>query len=265
MTTPRIFRLAAGALMAWTFAAAALADGDVVVSEPITQPGWLNQGSLSCGEEACGPAATVNALLALQNLQPALYANPPLVGGAPADWKSLGDSLVSAAGCGCIPNDPGTPNNRLRLALLAYLKGFQPYQPSLETKGSPSLDWLGQQLSRKQGVVVLLNWTEDGKDAGHYVTLTGINTRTGQISIVDPATGGSGTGSLVAYAPGDKVYVSLPAAGGYEAIDDASISYAMAISPPSVPEPGAWLLLMVGVAGTGAALRRRRTPAPIAA
>jgi len=123
---------------------------------------------------------------------------------------------------------------------------------------TPTWNFLWDQLSSCEDVEILITWSEEGGDQGHYLTVKSFlwNDANGNMVIdpaenatidyIDPATGAVGVSGIWQFAPGGVLDVAY---GG----NQCQVTMIMS---ESVPEPATAVLLLVG--GLMLLCRRRK-------
>jgi hypothetical protein len=178
--------------------------------------GVVDQDKLSAcknsnGESfACGPAATVNGLVFLEN-RFAHYRGklvPDVDKNGQIDEREqiiLGDLLGTSdyMGCGCTPPKEGTSVDDLLKGKKKWIEDHVPNMTSYELDGTPTADLLYRRLKRGAAIELLVTLYDSklSEITSHYVTLTGISFddvnddrtlsdgESGRIKFIDPDTG----------------------------------------------------------------------------
>lgn len=245
--------------------------------------GRLAQNDLpGIGNVACGPSATANSLLYLQNRYGSIYG-ASLVPAQSQDLNHDGkisnyDALMAAAQTLASPGyantqSYGTPPGPLLTGTRKYLEeraagkfviaaqsGY-PWDPVLNPQPTmpvehawPSWNFLYSHLQQGSAVQIMLDWTT----GGHYVSLTGlhwgdsdgdgtVDAGEATAECVDPWTATVMTRSLFQTAPGGEFYLD-------SMLSHSRPALGAAITITAVPEPASLLLLSVA----SLALLRRR-------
>lgn len=166
--------------------------GQVLVGQDSADDyGMLNQRAITGGcdnpEAACGPTATVNSFLYLQNRYPDIYGTR-LVPDAAHPEQTVVD-LAPMMGCVC---GSGTTLAGLLAGKRAYIEGgtdalgvkhtgVAPGTTTFESQEDPgSIAWLVEQLAKGQDIELIYGHyvkQDDGsfvRNGGHWVTVTGV-------------------------------------------------------------------------------------------
>jgi hypothetical protein len=267
------------ALSAWVLGNCLLAPTDAAanISRSIDANlyGYLNQHDLTVYKEvACGPTAVVNSLVYLQNQSNfgGSYGNKLV----PGVLRDVGDRLIGSSYM-CTTLADGTFADRLAYGKHTYIEekvaGITTYEAQscwgwthapegeakpdwYQTYTTPTKDFISDALGNIADVEILLQWIENGKDHGHYLTVNSFNwtDNNGNLTIdkyestigyINPWVGAWGSSYL--WEQGGKMYTDYAT--------DSWIGAVVAVHGPLViPEPATLLLLGLG----GLTLLRKR-------
>ncbi len=184
------------------------AKAQISFSNSISLYGWMDQYSMNTennfvGDEACVPTSSVNALVYLQNLNPALFGTTFTSGTNYSDWHALDNQLIGLYGTTATN---GTYYAQFVYALQTFVQqthGFTqvsfasmfpsdnwyiPYSdPSFNVNGHPTVDFLSSELSLQSALLISIEY---GNGGGHELLANAITwdtvTSTGTLSFVDP-------------------------------------------------------------------------------
>jgi len=278
-----------------SIAEAAIITGSTPGFNPMTgfPLGNLNQNQTNCtgGQNGCGPTAAVNSFVMLQNLYPQTYDKSLVPSAAAGNNPTQAEMAAIANQLG--DSEPMNPNPTTYMDCQScngtyienFIYGKQKYmeekvpgktvynayvggtfewrnnpggtpgynnggQPGYVTRGAPTAAWLAGELSRGEDVEIFIERTNG---TSHYLTLNSISfndaTNTGTIGAIDPLTGGPVTANITGLN-GDG-YLTLNYSAG------STLFHAVSESP--VPEPGTWVLTLIGTVAILLRVRRRES------
>ncbi|MEJ0018867.1 MAG: PEP-CTERM sorting domain-containing protein [Acetobacteraceae bacterium] len=282
----------------WVVVAVSAQAGSVLVGQDSsTGYGMLNQRAISgaCddGEMACGPTATVNSFIYLQNRYPLVYGTRLVPDMAhPEDTVT---QLAPMMGCVC---GSGTTLSGLLAGKTAYIQGgndalgvpqtgVAPGTTTFESQEDPgSIAWLVEQLAKGQDVEMLYgHYTKDGatftRNGGHWVTVTGVTYNDNNnnnnfdggdtpanVSFIDPYGNDNTTLNGAIFRQNVAMAAGLVNAGGFGNLlnlsglgggDDYKLIDGWVAESP-IPEPATLVLLVLGLAALSTLRRRWYSP-----
>jgi len=257
--------------------------------------GNLNQNHIpNGGQYMCGPTAAVNSFMYLQRQYPN-YFNSSLIGdadgdGTPDTYQDMITVAQTVAGANFMntqvnlpgQGSTGTWDDMFIYGKYTYMQSVLPanrqavYAAQLSAKWgwrndgtppipkpawvqdqtTPTWNFLWNQLTSCEDVEILITWSDEGGDQGHYLTVKSFNWNDANnngviefaegatIDYIDPATGAVGVSPIWQVAPNNPLDV------GY----GNNQTQVIMIMSESVPEPTTVSLLVLG----GLMLARRR-------
>jgi hypothetical protein len=240
------------------------------VNIPSNLYGHFNQlGSGICEDGsgnnfACGPVATANSMMMLDNK----YGSS-LIGDQDLDFD-VDDDVVGLVAAqlaplmGCAACNGGTTVAGLIAGKTQYLNANAPGMYYVHSQASPGFQWFFDELTRGQDIEVLVGFynAQGTRIGGHFITLNGIsgtvNGDTGfldngaNIDFIDPSGGVDRNRGI--YEFNDHTLGTTYGVGGNTVT--TVVEYGIAESP--VPEPGTIVLMLAGVPAL-LLIRRRAT------
>lgn len=219
----------------------------------------------------CGPTATVNSFLMLDNKYGSnLVPDTDDSGTIDNDELESVASILSGAGyMECQACNGGTTVNNLIAGKRRYLNEQAPGLFYVHSMASPTFQWFFDELTRGQDIEILIGfYNGNTRLGGHYLTVNGISgedtnnnnflgSDEATMYFIDPSGGTDGNSGL--YEFNDNTLGLLYAVGGTiggQNVTTTVIEYGIAESP--IPEPGTVMFLFSGVAVL-AVRRYRRT------
>lgn len=230
--------------------------------------GHLNQNNTDFCKDAqgnslaCGPVATVNSMLMLDNR----YGSS-LIGDRDFDFDVDNDDLAIVAGTlagadymGCTPCQGGTTVANLIAGKRRYLNEEAPGMYYVHSRFQPTFEWFFNELRNGQDIELLVGFYDANNQrlGGHYVTVNGIDWTDannngiidgaeGTISFIDPfapvGQDAQDTNALIYNFLGGSLGTTYNVGG---ATITTSLEWGIAESP--VPEPHTAVLVVAGVA-----------------
>jgi len=242
------------------------------IQKPLVEYGHVSQldPGIINGNAACGPTATINSFIYLQNH----YGLTGLVPGDPIDAvNELGRDMGLTAGG--VTDDNFVTGKRTYLDLYApgqiYMHGVDDQGAGGLTMGIPSWQFIYEELSACEDVEVGFSWV--GESSGHWITATSFHftdndgdqtidaSETATLDFIDPW-GGVETPAvelLGTLTMGNDGFLNLTYAGG-AAGGGATGRIDIVVSESPVPEPLTMVSAFLAVSGLGAYLRKRVRP-----